>query len=199
VCEPVAIKAGDFYLLANGMPYRTATDLSQTSQDEQKVFETRLGPDGIVRVGTVSVNAVVAGGRFRLDEETSGLLLEQLPHQIHIPAGSLGTLALTSVRQLMELEIDASGYGASVVQSNLATMILVLLLRAYLTSHPKPPGWLGALSNPKIDASLTRINNDISLNWQLRKLTSEAGMSRTAFVERFKRVVGVPPLVYLIP
>ena len=84
------------------------------------------------------------------------------------------------------------------VRINLVTLILGLLLRAYLTSPTKPPGWLGALSDLKIGASLTRIHNEISRNWQLKELASEAGMSRTAFVERFKRIVGVPPLVYLI-
>jgi AraC-like DNA-binding protein len=37
-----------------------------------------------------------------------------------------------------------------------------------------------------------------SENWTINKLAEVAGMSRSSFAQRFKEVVGIPPLTYLM-
>ena len=60
------------------------------------------------------------------------------------------------------------------------------------------PGWLGALADPKIGAALGRMHADIARRWKVEDLAAAVAMSRTSFTERFKTLVGMPPLSYLI-
>jgi AraC-like DNA-binding protein len=50
----------------------------------------------------------------------------------------------------------------------------------------------------QIGKALTRMHADVAKKWKVEHLASEVGMSRTTFSERFKALVGVPPLEYLI-
>jgi AraC-like DNA-binding protein len=59
-------------------------------------------------------------------------------------------------------------------------------------------GWIGALSDPKIGAGLRLLHRDVSRNWKVEELARSVGMSRSAFALRFKTLVGVPPLDYLL-
>ena len=72
------------------------------------------------------------------------------------------------------------------------------VLRAHLAANPKSVGWLGALSDARIGAALRMMHGAIAQRWKVEDLASKVGMSRTAFIERFKALVGLPPLEYLI-
>jgi AraC-like DNA-binding protein len=76
-------------------------------------------------------------------------------------------------------------------------MVLVQILRQHLASGTNAPGWLSALADRKIGAALGCIHADVSRRWKVEELASAVAMSRTAFTERFKALVGMPPLKYL--
>lgn len=42
------------------------------------------------------------------------------------------------------------------------------------------------------------VHQEIARRWRIEDLASKVGMSRTAFIERFKDLVGLPPVEYLI-
>ncbi|MEX3980774.1 helix-turn-helix transcriptional regulator [Paraburkholderia sp. EG287A] len=81
---------------------------------------------------------------------------------------------------------------------SLANIVLVNILRAHLAASSGPTGWLGALSDPGIGSALKMVHGDMARRWKVDELASKVGMSRTAFIERFKDLVGLPPLEYLI-
>jgi len=76
--------------------------------------------------------------------------------------------------------------------------VLVNILRAYLAGDERPRGWLGALSDPHIGAALGLMHGNVAQRWKVGDLASEVGMSRTSFAERFKSLVGMSPLEYLM-
>ena len=57
-------------------------------------------------------------------------------------------------------------------------------------------GWL--LSKTTILLKPSERCTTLLSKWTISKLAEVAGMSRSSFTERFKQVVGVPPLTYLI-
>jgi AraC-like DNA-binding protein len=82
---------------------------------------------------------------------------------------------------------------------NLAHILIVQVLRSFLGSKNKPPtGWLNALADPKINIALCLIHQDPARHWRLDDFTTATGMSRSSFASRFKTLVGVPPLDYLL-
>ncbi|MEO3870024.1 AraC family transcriptional regulator [Nonomuraea sp. B12E4] len=60
------------------------------------------------------------------------------------------------------------------------------------------PGRLGALRDPQIGAVLALMHRQAGRRWTVAALAAEAGMSRTAFAVRFKALMGLPPLEYLL-
>jgi AraC-like DNA-binding protein len=194
---PVKMNAGDFYLLTRGQAYCTGSDPSIKPIDGRAAMSDYLCADGIVRYGDGGEKMSAAGGRFTFDANTSELLLKSLPPLIHVPATSESAGPLRAVLDLLRLETELVRPGASIVASTLANMVLVQILRQHLASGSNAPGWLGALADPKIGAALNCIHADVSRRWKVEELASAVAMSRTTFTERFKAVVGIPPLKYL--
>ena len=80
----------------------------------------------------------------------------------------------------------------------LAHIMLLQVLRIYLSSSPKEESWLTALSNPRLATVLEAMQTDYKREWSLEQLASLANMSRSAFALTFKKKVGLSPLTYLM-
>lgn len=59
-------------------------------------------------------------------------------------------------------------------------------------------GLLNGLADDRVGRALTSFHTDAARPWTVASLAEEARLSRTAFSERFTRLVGVPPMTYLI-
>ena len=60
------------------------------------------------------------------------------------------------------------------------------------------PGLLVGLTDPLLARALRRLHSDVAHVWLMEELAREAGLSRSAFGERFSQKVGVPPMQYLM-
>ncbi|CAN5476279.1 AraC family transcriptional regulator [soil metagenome] len=194
---PLRLETGDFYLLTRGQTYCTGSDPRLEAVDGRAVLSARVGTDGIVRYGDEGERTSASGGRFVFDNDASGLLSRLLPPIVHVPAASESAASLRAVLELLRLESRAEKPGAPVAAAGLANIVLVQILRAHMAAGAPTPGWLGALADPKIGAALALMHTDIARPWRVDDLASAVAMSRTAFAERFKSLVGIPPLTYL--
>lgn len=195
---PVKMEEGDFCLLTDGSPYCFASDPGVALQDGEQVFASHLEADGVVRYGSGAMRTISVGGLFEFDDDMSGLLLNFLPPLVHIRANSPGVSSLSAALELIKAETALFRPGAGAMAGGIANIVLVNVLRAHLAASPQSAGWLGALSDPRIGAALKMVHEEIARRWKVDELASKVGMSRTAFIERFKERVGLPPLEYLI-
>jgi AraC-like DNA-binding protein len=197
--SPLLIEEGDFYLLTNGLPFRSASDHARAPLDGPATYRSIRGADGVVRYNGEGEGDLVslASGRFIFENDVTEILLRQLPPLIHLRAADVGSHALSRVLDLLKWETSAAYPGADVAKGSLATLVLVHALRAYLASTEQPEGWLGALSDAKIGAALSMMHAKPGERWTVDSLASAVGMSRTAFAARFRRSVGSAPLEYL--
>jgi AraC-like DNA-binding protein len=198
ITTPAKLEQGDFYLLTDGSPYCFASDPGVALQDGEKVFATHLDAEGIVRYGQGDVLTSSVGGLFEFDSDVSGLLLDVLPPLVCVSANAPDAGALRGALDVFKAETDAVRPGAAAMAGSIANIVLLNILRAHLVANPRSAGWLGALSDPRIGAALKLMHGDIAQRWKVEALASKVGMSRTAFIERFKDLVGLPPLEYLI-
>lgn len=98
----------------------------------------------------------------------------------------------------LALEIKGGAPGQSLMADHLAQIMLLQVLRLWLASGPgKSPGWLGALSDPRLARAIGAMHAEPGRRWTPAALAEHAGMSRTTFAERFRKAVGRPPLDYL--
>jgi transcriptional regulator GlxA family with amidase domain len=87
---------------------------------------------------------------------------------------------------------------SSSVMSRLSETLLVEAVREYSSTLPEnETGWLSGLRDPYVGRALALIHGNIGKDWMTEDLAKEVALSRSAFVERFTSVVGLPPIRYL--
>jgi AraC-like DNA-binding protein len=195
---PSKFERGDFYLLTNGSPYCTASDLTRRPEDGRQIFTANKGADGVVRYGQGIDKVVVTGGRFTFDDDVSHLLLSQLPPLIRLPSTAPYSTSLKAVLDLLADETETIRPGDAISATSIANIVLVHTLRAHIAAMPFTTGWFGAVRDKQIGAALSLMHGDIAKRWTVDDLASAIGMSRTIFAQRFKKFVGFAPLYYLL-
>lgn len=194
--EPQRIEAGDCFLLTRGRPFQFATDLALPAIESPTLYDRAV--DGIATCNGGG-DFFLIGGRFSFEGDHAALLFDTLPAvlQVH-DASSQATVLRWALEQLAE-ELKARSPGATLMAEHLSQIMLLQVLRLWLaTENTKAPGWLGALSDPRLARAIVALHADPARKWSLAELAGTAGMSRTSFAERFRNVVGRTPLDYLI-
>jgi AraC-like DNA-binding protein len=188
---------GDVYLLCNPPPYVMASDVRASRQQANAVFSRAT--DGVVQLGRRhgNLSAHLIGGHFVLDAANAHLLVDALPSLVRIPADAAGSVR--DIARLLIDEVRASQLGRVRALDQLAQLLLTFTLRSLeRASKGSPTGWLRAIADPQIGPALRHIHTNVGGRTSLVELARVAGMSRTTFAERFKDLVGMPPLGYAI-
>ncbi len=95
-------------------------------------------------------------------------------------------------------ELAEGRLATSGVLSRLSELLLVEAVRRYASTLPEgEAGWLRGLKDPYVGRALTLIHRDIGAPWSAGALAREVALSRSAFVDRFTTLVGMPPIRYL--
>ncbi|GAA4182831.1 AraC family transcriptional regulator [Streptosporangium oxazolinicum] len=193
------LSAGDCYLLTGGRPYEVASDPGIKAEDGHAVYLDAPNSRN-VRYGDASdpEPTVIIGGSITLDDMTATLLLDCLPPAVRIPADSPPARTLRPVLGMLTHETATEPLGATVMIEHLTQILFVQALRAHLSGEEDVPGWLGALNDPRIGAALTLMHQQAARRWTVADLAAEVDMSRSSFALRFKTLVGLPPLDYLL-
>jgi len=77
-------------------------------------------------------------------------------------------------------------------------LMFIEVVRSYIqTLSTEETGWLAALADKHIASALNAMHGQPSQAWTLEELAKTAGLSRSAFAERFTQVLGQPPIQYL--
>ena len=194
--RPIRVEAGDCFALSGDSGFRICSDLTAEGVD----FHDALmeSDEAVIRLGTGAETSMI-GGRFTFNDVYAKPLLDLLPSTIFIRSTSESAAALRSILNRLELELDGCQLGKALVVDHLAHVALVHALRAYVAckNHPSQ-GWLGALADAKIGAALRLMHDDVAKRWTVAVLAGAVGMSRSGFALRFKLLVGLSPLDYML-
>ncbi|HEY9066602.1 MAG TPA: AraC family transcriptional regulator [Burkholderiaceae bacterium] len=195
--EPIALVAGDCFVIPQGLPYSLRDDLASPTVNCVDVVRANLG--GSVVLGGSGVASTVISGWFTFDALGAAPLLELLPPLLHIRMEHQRTQLLQASLQLLAMETAQRGLGSGLIVSRLADIIFMQAVRAHIeTLDPEAdPGWLAALADRRLGAALSRLHQDVAAPWTVDALAAAAGMSRSAFALRFKEKIGQSPLDYL--
>ena len=189
---PVMLEEGDFVLLP-ATPAFTMSSLEPATPrllDPRQVAaapEVRYGrPDGPPDVRQF-------GGYFAFGSPDATLLVSLLPRMIHIR----GIPRLTQLVCLLGEEAGREDIGRTLILARLVEVLLIEALRA-VPGEAAVPGLLRGLADPRVAAALRQMHGDAERSWTVAELAREAGMSRSAFFERFACTIGVRPMEYLL-
>ncbi|MFZ6759503.1 AraC family transcriptional regulator [Undibacterium sp. Ji50W] len=195
--EPVALIAGDCFVIPHGLPYTLCDDQKSATVSCSDLVRANVG--GVAQIGGGGAATTIISGWFNFDPYGARPLLDLLPALLHIRMDQERTHLLQAALQLLAMETAQRGLGSGLVVSRLADIIFVQVVRAYIdTLDPDTgSGWLAALSDRRIGAALHLLHKDVASNWTVEALAAAAGMSRSGFALRFKEKVGESPLEYL--
>ncbi len=201
VSEPIRLDPGDFVLIPHGEEHALLDVPSR---------EANTLDDVLVRAGYTGTGCLVYGGKdshlqtrmvcghLSFDARARHPLLDTMPDHMVVRSGDVVSGSWFDLTlQFLEREATASQIGTAAIVKRLTEIIFIQVINAWLDREQPKHGLLAALSDRRLGHSLKAIHRDPAQRWTIAALAKEAGMSRTTFAERFKKLAGMPPLHYL--
>lgn len=192
----IALQAGDFVLLPATPGFTmAATDTVTPVPMDPKVVAAQAARSGAVRYGRRGgpPDMRQLGGHFVFDSPDAALLVSLLPALIHIR----GIERLGVLVRLVSDESQERRAGRGLVLTRLIEILLIEALRA-TPGDDAPPGLLRGLADPRLAVAIREMHGAPQRPWTVAELAGKAALSRSAFFERFTRVVGKAPMEYLL-
>ena len=122
-------------------------------------------------------------------------LARVLPQCLVLPFSEIG--GLRGTLDLLFSEAGSTEPGREVILDRLCDVLLIKVIRSEFESNRLSLGLLAGLSDRQLSLALAAIHERPQEPWSLQSLAQVACMSRAAFTERFREVMGVPPGEYL--
>ncbi|HEY5452142.1 MAG TPA: AraC family transcriptional regulator [Polyangia bacterium] len=158
----------------------------------QLPFSVKFGGGGSEQVGAIC-------GFLGCDARPFNPLIATLPRMLHIKGAARAPD--DRLARLMELTLTEARDqipGAESVRLRLSELMFVEVIRRHVAALPaEQAGWLAGLRDELVGRALGLLHERAAHPWTLDQLASDVGMSRSAFADRFARLVGEPPMQYL--
>jgi AraC family transcriptional regulator, activator of mtrCDE len=188
---PVALEAGDVLLLPHGDGHVV---YGGDGRGAGQPIATRHSQSIRIKQTGDVVETELICGRLHLESANENLVLRALPPAIVL---KLGDDACSRLVALMRRELVDDKPGAAAVARDLASALLVMLLRQYLDTDRPAEGLLTLLTARETARATAAMMEDLAKDWSLDALAVTAAVSRATLVRAFKKLSGLPPLAFL--
>lgn len=193
--EPLALEVGDFVLMP-ATPGFVLSGFDPVIPVYHDPHEAAAAPPvGELRHGdqNAAPDVRLLGGYFAFAAPDASLMLSLLPALIHLR----GADRLATLVAMLGEESRADRPGRNLVLERLVEILLIEALRATQGNHAAP-GLVRGLGDRRISVAMRAIHGEPERPWTMAQLAQAAGMSRSAFFDRFVRAVGPSPMEYLL-
>ncbi|HEY0685605.1 MAG TPA: AraC family transcriptional regulator [Steroidobacter sp.] len=179
-------------------PLQTARDLIASNGSEFWTGGT-LGRPNILRAGNAEPDVTILSGVFSLKGRGAAILIDQLPAMMHLSVEEQNLAPqLKMALDFIHHESQATRPGYVAVATRLMDLLFIQVLRSAITQPSVPIGLLAGLADPHVSRTLAAVHASPSTDWTVATLAREAFLSRTTFAERFKQMVGITPIQYVV-
>ena len=204
---PVRVEAGDVLVFPHGDSYYIGLERAISGPpDVQAVIgylraiSTGRLPFAVSNGGGGPERAKLVCGFLGCDQRPFNPLLDGLPRMMIVrgsrrPAGD----RLDRLIELALAEAREQNPGGESVRLRLSELVFVEAIRRHLASMPHgETGWLAGLRDEAVGRALASLHAQPTHAWTLASLAKASGTSRSALADRFNRLVGQPPMQYLM-
>lgn len=190
---PVIVEEGDFAMVPASFGFTVSSVDPPPSGNLKPV--TVVQEDGTVRHGRQDGPPEIQQfvGHCVFGSPDASLLVSLLPDIVVVK----GERRLALLAQLLREEARARRPARDVMLQRLLELLIIEALRSTHETAASP-GLLAGLSDPRLAPAIRRMHEDPARAWTVTALAVEAALSRSAFFARFSRVLGVPPMEYLL-
>jgi AraC-like DNA-binding protein len=204
---PMRFGAGDIIVFPHGDPYAM---LSRPGQAPELTPESSLAffrdmaagklPFVVQEGGGGPERAQFVCGFLGCDVRPFNPLLGMLPRLLHMTR-SVGEHQdlLDHLIDLTLAEAQVRNPGGESIRLGLSELIFIEVVRRYVATRGEDSaGWLAGLRDPAVGRALALLHDSPADPWSLDALARRIGVSRSVLAERFVRLVGYPPMQYLV-
>ncbi|MEF8793863.1 AraC family transcriptional regulator [Thiohalorhabdus sp.] len=184
--EPLALGSGELVVF----PHDASHILSHSPEPPDPSLINRIGG-----VGEGGATRLVCG-YIEFDRALGNPVLEALPAMLHMDPGTEGE-GVAGLRRLLLSELERESPGGEAAVDRLTDLLFIEIMRFYLQAWGDKAGFLAAVKDPPLHRALAAIHRDPGYPWGVAELARTAALSRSAFAERFRRMVGHTPAQYL--
>ena len=196
--EQVLLRPDDFVLIHTSTPFVLTSDPTMEPEDSEDLVAAAKSVSLQLGQGTDSP-VTLRGGRFVFDTANEALLWDLLPSLLHVAADDTSSWRVRSLLKLNEMETLQPGPGSEFLIARLMELILVEMLRRQTPkADDRATGLIAGLLDPTIAGALLAMHGEIAREWSVAELARLCGVSRSGFATRFRNVLGVGPIEYLM-
>lgn len=195
-CGWFEMQPGHAVVIAHGDPH----DLCDQPSRATTPFEAMLGGRAVAELRRVHVgqatgeSARLLCGFVGCDRRAFTPLCQALPPVFEV---ALGTRVDTLVRYALTYGLEDDP-GAAALRGRLAELLFLSALRVYMRNLPESAtGWLAGLRDPLVGRALQALHQEPCRRWSVDELALTIASSRSTLAERFRTVIGEPPMHYL--
>lgn len=208
---PVRMASGDIVMFPRGDAHvlSSAPGMRATEDRSDWRYVTRNDPKpiavayhrGVLRPGLPGTaddaSTIAVCGFVACDMKPFNPLINALPAQLHLPAGSLGPWTMQLLDQAVA-ESHERRAGSAAVLERASEFVFIDAARRYLESlPPASAGWLGALRDRHVGHAIRLLHERPAEPWSVEELGRQVGLSRSALHDRFVELTGQAPMQYL--
>lgn len=194
---PTRLRTGDLVVLPRGNAHWVRDAPASEAPPLTSILAEREVVDGELHFGGDSgpLTEIVCGV-FQMSGGPRSVPSDVLPAIIHAPA-SAGAAWWAPVASAVRDELRAPSAGGSAVVNRLLESLLADAIRTAAPTIGDGEEGSAALADPRMGAVLARMRERPDVGWTVGELARMAAMSRSAFVDRFRALVGTPPMRHL--
>jgi AraC-like DNA-binding protein len=196
--EPVVVESGEIVLLPHNEQHRVCSGPGLRPIERQALALTNDG--ALLRIvhGGGGVQTRMLCG-YLANELQSDPVIRLLPRVLKVRIADAPSSAWIESSMRFGAQEVASGPARSpVMLAKLAELLFVEAVRRYLaTLPPAESGWSAGIADPMVGRALALLHRQLDRRWTAEDLARAVGMSRSAFADRFTRLMGETPMRYL--
>lgn len=196
---PVQVDSGEIVLLPHNEAHRLCSGpgLVPVNVESELVPGSNGAVSKIRHGGGGTPTRMLCG--FLANELQSAPIIRVLPRVMKVRLADTPTSAwIESTMRFGAQELASGPVRSPALLAKLAELLFVEAVRRYLASRPPDHDrWRAGIADPVIGRALAQLHERLDRRWTAEELANAVGMSRSAFADRFTRVMGASPMRYL--
>jgi AraC family transcriptional regulator, activator of mtrCDE len=187
---PIALRSGDVVVFPHDAIHTISNSETPPPPEQPRNQPSQATDEG--------PNTTLICGYFEFERHSWNPLLKALPDVMVIKSEDTANTALMDdiIRNII-YETETEGAGSDVVIDKLSEVLFIHLVRTHMQQQNTSHGFITALANRQISKAMASFHADPANSWSVENLATKAGMSRSAFADKFHKLVNMTPMQYV--
>jgi AraC-like DNA-binding protein len=193
----VHLNPGDVIVFPHGEAHVMSSDERRGKRDESAALAVSQRYADTVLLGPAAArDTTFVCGFLGCDVHPFNPLLASLPRRLYVPGIASGWLSRFPAQAVAESRVGRVGH--LTVLTRMAELMFIEVVRYHVEQQTSTHGgWLAGLVDSVVGPALSHLHERPGYSWTLPELARACAASRTVLSQRFARLVGVPPMLYL--